>query len=255
MRNMETINKSFRETCRVLFGQEIGSINELEEWLYKGVPRGKAERSAVSNDSVYVSDYACFSFIPRNRIATLKDQGTVAGKRVESFSGLKDLCSQLGTIGFFVPDFQEGNNFEISEAVQLINSQNIHRSGDIFYSKNISHSYSILGENLFGGYRLLRCKFSIHCYNCIEVSSCFECESCRNCHRAMFCYNCENVSDSMFCFNAKNKRYAIGNVEVGKEQCERIRKLIIKYIIGQLLTNKALDLDIYNVGCFGKQTK
>jgi hypothetical protein len=68
-----------------------------------------------------------------------------------------------------------------------------------------------------------------------------------------FCHNVENVRDSMFCFNARNLQYAIGNVEVGKEDYARIKKKVLDEVARKLETEKRFDLNIYNVGCKGEK--
>jgi hypothetical protein len=53
----------------------------------------------------------------------------------------------------------------------------------------------------------------------------------------------------MFCFNTKNKRYAIGNTEVGKEKFLEAKKALQSWLLSQLEKNRSIDLDIYNIGC------
>jgi len=64
----------------------------------------------------------------------------------------------------------------------------------------------------------------------------------------MFCHNCEGLSDCMFCFNVKNKRYAIGNVEVGREKYLEVKKRTLAEIAAKLERKHDLELDIYNIG-------
>jgi hypothetical protein len=52
----------------------------------------------------------------------------------------------------------------------------------------------------------------------------------------------------MFCFNAKNLRYAIGNVEVGREEFMRVKGLVQSQIVKGLEKNKSLPWDIYTIG-------
>jgi len=46
----------------------------------------------------------------------------------------------------------------------------------------------------------------------------------------------------------KAKRYAIGNVEMKKEEYLKIKKLVLTEIANKLEKDKKLDLNIYNVG-------
>jgi len=53
----------------------------------------------------------------------------------------------------------------------------------------------------------------------------------------------------MFCFNVKNKRYAIGNVEVGRERFMETKRMLLAKIAGELTVKKEIAGDIYNIGC------
>jgi hypothetical protein len=56
----------------------------------------------------------------------------------------------------------------------------------------------------------------------------------------------------MFCFNAKNLRYAIGNAEVGKEQFERAKRLLLAEITGSLERTGDYERSIYGIARSGK---
>jgi hypothetical protein len=51
----------------------------------------------------------------------------------------------------------------------------------------------------------------------------------------------------MFCFNVKAKKYAIANVEVGKEKYMAIRKKVLDELTNRLEKEKRLDLNIFNL--------
>lgn len=53
----------------------------------------------------------------------------------------------------------------------------------------------------------------------------------------------------MFCFNAKSLRYAIGNVEVGKEEYLKVKARILASIFERLEKEKRLAHSIFNIGC------
>jgi len=46
----------------------------------------------------------------------------------------------------------------------------------------------------------------------------------------------------------KNLKYAIGNVEVGKEEYARVKKMVLDEIAKKVTKDKKLDLSIYNIG-------
>ena len=89
--------------------------------------------------------------------------------------------------------------------------------------------------------------FCIKCYNSAKLSRCFEVDSSRDCSDCYFCHNCENVHDSMFCFNIKNKRYAIGNVEMPREDYIKIKGKVLAEICGELARDGEVRLSIYSL--------
>ena len=57
----------------------------------------------------------------------------------------------------------------------------------------------------------------------------------------------ENVHDSMFCFNTKNKRYAVGNVEIGREKYAEIKALVLAQLNLELSKTDSIALSIFNL--------
>jgi hypothetical protein len=74
-------------------------------------------------------------------------------------------------------------------------------------------------------------------------------DSSRDCADCYFCHNCENVQSGIFCFNAKNLRYAVGNLEVGREEFLRVKAMLLRRILPELEEGKQPGLDIFNIAC------
>ena len=51
----------------------------------------------------------------------------------------------------------------------------------------------------------------------------------------------------MFCFNIRNKKYAIGNVEVGREKYMQIKKILLAQLNEELSKKNEVSLSIYNL--------
>jgi hypothetical protein len=52
----------------------------------------------------------------------------------------------------------------------------------------------------------------------------------------------------MFCFNVKSKRYAIGNVELGRDKYLEVKQKVLEEIVKKLEKNKSLEISIFNLG-------
>jgi len=90
--------------------------------------------------------------------------------------------------------------------------------------------------------------FCMKCYSSTKLTRCFEVNDSNACTDCYFCHNCENLTECMFCFNAKGKRYAIGNVEVGKEAYMKVKRLVQSQLAGELERTKGCKRDIYSIG-------
>ncbi|MBN2477875.1 hypothetical protein JXB01_01155 [Candidatus Micrarchaeota archaeon] len=248
---MNEINKAFENTSKNLFGKALFQMEEYSEWIERRIPKAENYKSCLGPNKVPVRDYYFFKNIPRNRIAAYEEFSRAGSGKIDSFENLsfEDIKEKLRKIAYFVPDFREGKNRNINNSMVYIDCLNISNSFDTFGLKNSAFNFSAFGENIFGCYRVVNTKFSIHCYNVTNVLSCFEMDSAKDCFNSMFCHNVENVNDSLFCFNTKSKKYAVGNIEVGKEKYLKVKKMLTEKILSELEKEKFLEMDIYNVLC------
>jgi hypothetical protein len=247
------LEKAFGATTRALFGQALTGLGEYGNWLQSRIPGGSVVNSALGGETAYLPDYSFFSRIPKGRIASLEDFASASEAKISvpiEGASFDSLVGEIRKIAWFVPDYSEGINREVTESALPSNSAYMHRTVDVWDSKRISFGFAGMeNESCFGMYRFKGCKFSVHCYNAFGLTSCFEMDHCRACTDSMFCHNCENVSDSLFCFNAKNLKRAIGNVEYPAEEYRKLRAQIVGQMADELKKRKSLRYDIYNIGC------
>ncbi len=245
---MNEIEKTFEITTKMLFGKSFGPIENYSFWLEKRIPKSKKYKSALSDREVLVKDYYFFKEISKEKIAIFEELNQVGQRKMNlNDVSIEEVKKKIGSTAMFVPDFRQGKNINVTNSVVYIDCMNVDNSFDTFSLKNSAYIFSAFGEGLFGSYRLVNSKFSIHCYNVTNINSCFEIDTAKNCSNSMFCHNVENVHDSIFCFNTKSKRYAVGNIEIGKEKYFEIRKKLCEKIIEGLEKNKDFEIDIYNL--------
>ena len=102
-------------------------------------------------------------------------------------------------------------------------------------------------EHIFGSSLAFHSEFCFKCFDAVNLSRCLEIDSGRRCSDSMFCHNVESLQSCLFCFNAKGKRYAIGNVEIGKEKYVEFRAKLCAEIVRQLEATGKVAFDIYDV--------
>lgn len=248
--NLDPIENAFQSTTKLIFGKSLSNFQLYEEWITKRIPKISAYSSYLSSAKTYMPNHYFFPSIPKEKVAAFEDLKKASDQKIPTTAldlPFKDFLKEVSKISAFIPDFVEGNNMNISETTVYMDSLNLFRCFDMFWCKSCAYTFSAFGEGLFGCYRIVNSKFLIHCYNIENVTASFEMDNARNCSNSLFCHNVENVHESMFCFNTKSKRYAIGNVEVGREKYLEIRNQFMNKLLPELESKKNLELDVYHL--------
>jgi len=255
-KNMAPIEEGFAKTCELLFGRRLpGGIDSYAAWLLRRVRKSEENPSAASGKPVRRWDYSNYFRLPKERMLT-QQEALAYGEREKIGEGQAEsltLANAGGTIGklaFFSTEYEEGTNTNVIECATITQSANCYRTSPVLYSKYCAYSFWPRScEHTYGSNATFDCEFCIHCHHSVKLKRCFEMDSCRDCAGSYFCHNCENLQDCMFCFNVKNKRYAIGNVEVGRERFMETKRMLLAKIAGELTVKKEIAGDIYNIGC------
>jgi hypothetical protein len=253
--NMAPIEQEFAKTCELLFGARlVGKIDDYTAWLARRVRKSETHPSAARGKPVRRWDYCNYFLLPKERL--LKQDEALAYGETEKISeaeagelALASAGAVVGRLAFFSTEYEEGTNTNCVECPTPTQSANCYRTSPVVYSKYCAYSFWPRScERMYGCNAMFDSEFCIHCYHSVKLKRCFEMDSCSECTGSYFCHNCENVHDSMFCFNTKNKRYAIGNVEVGRERFLEAKRMLLAALGRELAEKKSLALDIYNLG-------
>lgn len=254
---MDKIDESFSLATKLLFGHPITPWKRCANWLKARVPGGKSVPSCFGHGTAYVPEYGFFSKVPIDRVASDEDAQAASAKKMAAGKdeSLSSIAANLKDFAYFVPTYAEGKNINVEDTFSYLDCQNICQGFDPFTSKNSACFFSIMDcDALFGAYRVIGASFSIHIYNSYYVQRCFEMDSAIKCTDCYFCHNVENLDNCMFCFNTKAKRYAIGNVEVGKEKYLQIKAQLLERIVPSLEKNGRLGFDICDVLSLRKES-
>lgn len=245
------IDGNFAQTCKLLFGAEYGPLEKYGEWLSRRLPKHNSVASAIGKGNVILPEYSFFGFVPKSRAVAFGELENAAKKTAAGIAGnesMADIMPKIRPVAYFVTNFAEGRNLNVENTVAHIDCINVHNSFDPFESKNSAYvAQTLRVENIFGTYYALDCAFCIHCYTALNLKRCFEMDGAKNCSDCMFCHNVENLESCMFCFNTKAKKYAICNVEVGKEAYQAVANVMKGWIAKSLAEKAWFEMDIFNV--------
>ncbi len=249
------IEEAFSATTKILFGRALGGgVDAYGEWLAQSTHKTSKCISAASGRELTLPAHANFPLLPKNRLLSddeaheFEEKNGISREEAEEL-GLENAHKIISKLAFFNVEEDTGTNSNIIESTYLFDSTSVYRSSVAVYSKCIAYSFWPRScEFLFGCDSPFDSSHDIHCYSCTNLTRCFELDCCGYCSDCYFCHNCENLTECMFCFNTKNLKYAIGNVEVGREKYMEVKKMVLAEIVAKLEKDKKLDLDIYNVG-------
>lgn len=258
-RGQKAVEDDFPKVSSLILGKPLGKISDYKEWLERGTEAIMDLKSAASGGKVlFFPRGIAAAKIPRNRLVT-EEEATALGKQPPlsekeaerlSFSTAPELISRLA---FFNVEFWEGTNIDLTECPIAIESARCLRSG-VVYSKYVGHTfYTRTCEHIYGCNQVFDCAFCMKCYYSNGLQRCFEVDFSRDCSDCHFSHNIENCHDCMFCFNVKNLKYAIGNVEMGKEEYARVKKMVLAEIASKLEKEKTLPWSIYSIGAQPKK--
>jgi hypothetical protein len=249
--------KAFQNATQVVLGKKLEGCISYERYMAEYAVSIDRRKSALGGGFVSVPQVPYYA--PAAGCFTKMGEALAAGKKSLAISDVLTLTLEnapwrMAQIAYSSPEIEFGSNLNIAECCDVHDSVGAYRSAYVFMSKhNIFSFFSRDCEGLVGCGTMLRSSFCIRCKNSSALQRCYEVADSTSCTDCYFCQNCENVRDSMFCFNAKNLQYAIGNVQLPREQYMKIKKLVLDEIAGKLERDKELALSIYNVGCGGKR--
>ena len=243
--NMKPIEEGFSATFQLLFGAKLaGGIDSYAGWLKRHVRKSEECKSAASGEIVRRWDYCNYFLLPKGRLLA-QPEALALGEQVRmteeeaSRLVLSNAAGIIGKLAFFSSEYEEGTNTNVIECPTPTQAANCYRSSPVVYSKYCAYAFWPRScEHVYGCNAMFDSEFCINCYHSVKLKRCAECDSCRDCADSYFCHNCENVHDSMFCFNTKNKKYAIGNVEVGREKFMEAKKMLLERIADSLAKKK-----------------
>jgi hypothetical protein len=250
---LDKLETGFGRTSQVLFEKELSGMQEYGAWLERHVSSIPVAFSTISGEEVFVGGWGFLKRIKDNT-CTLEEslalgKKSLSEKEAASLS-LKNASRTLDSIKCVSGEAAIGNNIGIVMCNSSTDAEYCFRGTNCTYSRYCAYClWPKQSQHLYGCSRAFDCSFCIHCYDSEKLTRCFEVSNSNSCADCYFCHNCENVQNGIFCFNVKNKRYAIGNVEVGRERYLEIKKKVLEQIGNELERTKGLRWDIYSIGC------
>jgi len=243
------LQKRWDSTCKVLFGSEVGALPEFGEWLMDMGEHLAHRKSSVSGKEV---TYAITGYDEASRwIGFDEIDFTQKGKpvKLEGVESVDALVALLKGRFCYAGSAVLGNSKFVEKSSGITDCFYMRETGKITECKYAAYSIlGRLGEDCFGINGIGESAMCVKCCETFRLRRCFELWQSRSCSDCYYSHNLDDCQDCMFCFNAKNLKYAVGNVEVGRERFMALKAMVLEGIARELEGKKALRWGIYNIG-------
>jgi len=235
---MSKLGEEFKATCRILFGSEIGELEEFKEYLLKVVPKPLIVPSKITGKDVYLaspfySKNANFIELPE----LLKLNPTL---NINEIKDIDSLLSSLSEKFFYCGNNHLGNCFAVEQSDCCFDGVNVLNSFEVLEGgKYIAYSHGIRkGDHIFGSVWCGDNGFLMKCQGVFSSKMAFDSYLAMK-SRNLYCsFNCRSCSEVLFSFNQVSKQYLIGNLELPKEKFLPLKQKLLSEISDHLRSKK-----------------
>ena len=234
------LDKAWRSTCRVLFGEETCSLDEASEWLKEYQEKLRTEKSAASEKQVIFStDYYSRSarFISYDEVDFGKKFDPIT---INEMKDIDSISEALRERAFYAGNVVLGNSSNIEQSSNVLESHYVLGSTRIRESKYVAYTAIVGGaQYCFGGFGQENVTHSVKCMGS-ELTRCFECNMVEVLSDCYYCAKSQNCRECMFCFGTENDSYKIGNTSLPKDKYLSLKKKLLSEMAEGLRKNKRL---------------
>lgn len=239
------LDKAWRNTCKILLGEEIGGLLDYEKWLLRYVDPLGYKKSAISGKEVIVSSEKVCQGGKYLSLDEVDEYMSKIGKFKFDINDLKDLDSTVRALqekAYYIGNVVLGNSTHVEIVNRCINASYIYKTQDVYDCKFVAYSSTLrFAEYIFGGnaigeasqynlktfetYKNVRCMETIRNY---DVADCY------------FTGSLENCTNCIFSFGQRSKHYVIGNNVLPRERYLELKVKLMEDMRETLKAKKTL---------------
>ncbi len=235
----QALDRAWDSTCRVLFGQELGELEEYADWLGEYLPKTTRRKSHVSGKEVILAKDAypkVARFISEDELVMNKDYALDINQIKDIdllIEALQEKCEYTGNRYL-------GNSAFVESSDIILDSQYVYNSTNIEQSSYIYSSYMMRrkSKNIFGSGWTANGDFLVRVIAGINLHRCFESHFVSDSGDMYFCFNCDACHDALFSFGQKNKHHIIGNLPLPKDKHAQLKAKLLAEVSEQIKKDK-----------------
>ncbi|MFH0817050.1 MAG: hypothetical protein V1909_00275 [Candidatus Micrarchaeota archaeon] len=246
---VKALNKNWKTTCKIIFGEEVGELSDFKDWLSEFVDPIRTWKSSRSGRDV---PFAIPYYSESSKRISFEEIELENKFEPLSINELKDIDSISEAVterAYYTGGIVLGNSKGIVGSTSVNDSFYVLDSSFISESKYVAYtSFLRYSESVFGVNNDVKSNFLIRGFNPGEITRGCEVWDCYFCSDIYFSLGCIDSRDCMFSFNLSGKSNTIGNFELEKGKYLQIKKDLLRQMADELRRNKRLPSLLELVG-------
>ena len=205
------------------------SLEQAQQKFAFDLPLPQQVTDAITGKPTWANSVNPSRFINLDQMRNMNtDTEWMIDKR--PLSSIEDILGAWSETNYTTTD-REIESVNVSQSDSIMYSENIYRSACIRKSKNVL--FSVDNETLecvVAGWRSQTSTYSIRVEDSQLVSNSFNIIWSAKVTNSFFIQDCYDLVDCMFCSHIAGKQYCIANMQFTKEEYERLKLEVIKWI-------------------------
>ncbi|MDD5337351.1 MAG: hypothetical protein PHS02_02610 [Candidatus ainarchaeum sp.] len=240
------LNEAWKSTCKIVFGEEIGELEEFGKYLGGNVLELGMRKSSISGQPVTLSSLneICGSakFISNDEVPAYQKATQDIQLDINQVKDIDSVLSALKEKFCYSGNVVLGNSNDVGLSDNCTDSSHVYKSqvvGDgckyVAFSSQVRQTQYAFGVTYDGG-----SKFAIRGFCTYKLNRCFENLNTFDSSDCYFTAGLRSCSNCMFSFNLRNKNNAIGNLALQKDAYLALRKKLLAEITDELKRKKSM---------------
>ncbi len=235
----KALNRAWNSTCKILFGQEIGDLEDFAVWLSEYDEKIRTEKSFLSGKPVSFSqnDYADNAkFVAFDEVELNKFQPLSINEIKDIDSIIEAVVERLCYTGNIILGNCSAveNSSNVTDSHVILNSTVVSDSKYIGYTRHVRNS-----QYCFGLLGAEKDNYVIKSMGS-ELSRCFECHMVELLSDCYYCAKTQNCRECFFCFGTHGGAYMMGNTKLPKDKYLATKAKLLGEIADTLKSQKGI---------------
>ncbi len=236
-----SLDKAWKDTCKILFGADVGGYAEYSSWLAELVDEPVITKSSISGKEVV---YSTADYSKKAKSIGLDEVGVSQKFEPLNINEIKDIDSIIGAIQdriYYAGNIILGNSNYVQKSSNINDSFSVFQTTLSGNSKYMAFcTLARLDTHGFGSNAFSQSEFCLKCHELTRVKRSFELWMSQDSSDCYYSHGLTNCSHCFFSFNLENKRFAIGNLELTPDKYREIKSKLISEMLTELKREKRL---------------